>query len=281
MHIAPVSRAGLRRRFLDRPLALLPSRAMQIAELLQNDNDGWQSAAFDTMLEREESKPYDVIDGIAVIPIKGILVHEISFWGWFCGDETDYASIGAAMIAAVKDHAVKAIVMHVNSPGGEVNGCFDLADGIYGLRGAKPIWAIVDENAFSAAYALASAADRIVVPRTGGTGSIGVITMHVDITGALEKIGVKVTTIQFGARKSDSYPTTPLSNEARARLQAEANALGEMFVGIVARNRTLSAERIRATEAGCFLGADGVDIGLADAVMAPDAAFLALADSLR
>jgi ClpP class serine protease len=102
-----------------------------------------------------------------------------------------------------------------------------------------------------------------------------------DITGMLDKFGVKVTTIQFGDRKSDSYPTTPLSDDARQRMQADVDTMGEMFVNMVARNRGLSPDKVRKTEAGCFLGASGIEQGLVDAVMAPDEAFLTLLETIN
>jgi signal peptide peptidase SppA len=270
--------AAVRARFVDRPLAILPSRAELLAQALRSvdameDFDDFAAAP-------AAPKLYDVVCGVAVIGVRGILVHEISWFGWYCGGETEYAQLARAMVAAMSDPEVKAVVLHVNSPGGEVAGCFDLVDGIYGLRGIKPIWAIFDEEAYSAAYAIASAADKIIVPRTGGSGSIGVITMHMDITGFLDKVGVKVTTIQYGARKSDRYPTTPLSDDAHARIQADIDAMGELFVSTVARNRNLSPDKVRSTEAGCFLGASGLEQGLVDAVMAPDAAFLSLLETL-
>jgi signal peptide peptidase SppA len=270
--------AGLRQRFIDRPLAILPSRAQLILETL-NSVDALTFPA--DQAESSAPKLYDVVNGIAVVCVHGVLVHEMSFFGWWCGGETAYSDLARAMVAAMSDPDVRAIALHINSPGGEVAGCFDLVDGIYGLRGLKPIWAILDEEAYSAAYAIASAADRIIVPRTGGSGSIGVITMHTDITGALEQLGVKVSTIQFGARKSDRYPTTPLSDEARARIQADVDQMGELFVQTVARNRGLSPDQVRGTEAGIFLGAAGLEQGLVDAVAAPDAAFLSLLESIN
>jgi ClpP class serine protease len=76
-------------------------------------------------------------------------------------------------------------------PGGEVSGCFDLVDAIYAIRGKKPIWGILNEYAYSAGYAIASACDYVTVPRTGGVGSIGVITMHVDMSKAIDSAGLK------------------------------------------------------------------------------------------
>jgi signal peptide peptidase SppA len=181
---------------------------------------------------------------------------------------------------ALGDPDVRAIMLDIDSPGGEVAGCFDLVDAIYDARGRKPIWAVLTESAYSAAYAIASAADRIIVPRTGGTGSVGVICMHVDISQALSKAGIDVTLIHYGAKKADGNEFNPLSKDALSRFQSDVDKMGEIFVKTVARNRDLKTAVVRDTEAGTFLGAAGVEIGFADAVMAPDEAFASLLDEL-
>ncbi|HFG4289033.1 TPA: S49 family peptidase, partial [Escherichia coli] len=150
---------------------------------------------------------------------------------------------------------------------------FDLVDVIYGSRGKKPIHAILTESAYSAAYAIASAADRISVPRTGGVGSVGVITMHLDWTQRIKDDGLKVTIITYGSRKAEGSPLRELSDEALAAIQQDINTMGELFVNTVARNRGISAKVIKSTQAACFMAADGVEIGLADEVCPPDAAF--------
>jgi capsid assembly protease len=251
-------------RFFNKPLALLPARAPSLLDGLN---------LLDASAQAYANRPYEVIEGVAVIPIQGVLLHGGCYWS----DTMSYGAIGACLRLAIIDPEVRAIALHVNSPGGEVAGCFDLAEEIYTLRGVKPIAAIVDEYAYSAAYVLASAAEVITVPRTGGSGSIGVIAMHVDITDALDQSGIKVTTVQYGDRKSDSYPTTPLSDDARARMQGDVDTLGEMFVYMVARNRRLDPGAVRDTQAGCFLGQDGVEAGLVDSVASAQEAFLALA----
>jgi signal peptide peptidase SppA len=261
-------------RFFNTPIALARQAEWMVLEALRSEGLAYAP----NISERSERRLYEVVNCIAVIPICGILVHGSAMAWW---NETDYRSICAAINAAVADGEVKAIALHVNSPGGEVAGCFDLAETIFNLRGSKPIWAILDESAYSAAYALASSADKIIVPKTGGTGSIGVVTMHMDVTAALEQMGIKMTTIQFGERKTDSYPTTPLSGDALARIQADVDEMGNMFVDLVARNRGLSSESVRATQAGTFLGKFGVEQGLADAVMPPDQAFLALLNEIN
>jgi signal peptide peptidase SppA len=229
--------------------------------------------------ERAEYRPYEVIAGVAIIPIEGTLVQKLGSMHPYSG-MTGYDGIRAMLSMAMNDKDVRAIVLDVDSPGGEVAGCFDLVDAIYEASAKKPIWSILTENAFSAGYAIASAATRVIVPRTGGTGSVGVICMHVDMSQALSKAGIEVTLIHFGANKADGADSKPLSKSALARYQKDVDTMGELFCETVARNRSISTAKVRDTEASCFLGAAGVDIGFADAVMAPDEAFASLLDEL-
>ena len=266
----------LAHRLFNAPLALAPAQARLMEHLLLHGGDA--AALLGTESQRNARTPYDLVQGVAVVGVQGLLLDGSDDCWWWGG--TTYEEIRRALLAAMADPAAGAVALLVNSPGGTVSGCFDLADEIFALRGGKPIWAILGENAFSAAYALASAADRVLIPRTGGAGSIGVVTMHTDISAMLDRAGIRVTTVQYGARKTDTYPTTPLTDPALARLQADIDTLGELFVETVARNRALDADAVRATEGGMFLGAAAVQAGLADAVMSPDAAFQDLLASL-
>lgn len=223
---------------------------------------------------------YDLLQDVALVPVHGTLVKALGGVRPYSG-MTGYDQIRAAFLCATEDPAVKAIVLDIDSPGGEVAGLFDLTDELFNARGTKPVWAILNEHAYSAAYTIASAADRIIVPRTGGVGSIGVMCCHVDFSKALAGAGLAVTFIQYGARKTDGAPEKPLSDEALQRLQADVDAMGEMLVEVVARNRGVAAARVKATEAGLFMGAAGVAEGLADAVMSPAAAFQGLLESLH
>lgn len=222
---------------------------------------------------------YDVCAGVAVVPISGTLVQKLGSMRPYSG-MTGYDTIRLNLLSALADAQVKAVMLDIDSPGGEVAGCFDLCDTIYAARQIKPVWAVLNESAFSAAYAIASSATRITVPRTGGTGSIGVICMHTELSRALDKAGIAVTMIRFGAHKAEANGVEPLSDAARAKIQAEVDAMGELFVATVARNRGLTQAKVRDTEAGCFTGQAGVDLGLADAVMPPDAAFRDLVSRL-
>lgn len=275
----------LAQRLFNTPLAIAPGKIeiimaaladrFGLARLFRTDGD---VIAFEGDWERGEPAqdcPYSVIEGVAVIPVQGTLVQKLGTLHPYSG-MTGYEGIRANLGMAVSDDTVKAILFDIDSPGGEVAGCFDLVDAIYATRGTKPIWAVLTESAYSAAYAIASACERVIVPRTGGTGSVGVITAHVDFSRALTQAGIAVTLIAYGDRKTDANECRPLSKEARARIQADVDNMGELFVATVARNRNLPAHRVRATQAATYLGMEGVAVGFADAVMPPDEAFSAL-----
>ncbi|EPC1625897.1 S49 family peptidase, partial [Yersinia enterocolitica] len=176
----------LAQRLFNTPLALHPHKAEVVMAALTDrfgltriqSNADWDDDD-DTFTRKGRECGYDVIAGIARIPITGTLVQKLGTLRPYSG-MTGYDGIRVSFLTAMNDSEVKAICLDIDSPGGEVAGCFDLVDEIYAARGEKPIWAILSESAYSAAYALASAADRIIVPRTGGVGSIGVIVMHVD-----------------------------------------------------------------------------------------------------
>lgn len=241
------------------------------AAYYDDDDDGFSSPKRTVRTD----DGYDLIGPVARIPISGTLVQKLGSLRPYSG-MTGYDGIRQSFLAAATDDDVKAIMLDIDSGGGEVAGMFDLADEIYSWRGSKPIWSILTENAYSAAYAVASATDRIIVPRTGGTGSVGIIAMHADLSEALTKAGVKVTFITRGARKTDGRSEIPLSDEAYAAAKADVDAMGEMFDELVARNRNMAATAVTGMEAATFMGAAGVSAGLADAVMSPDAAFRAL-----
>lgn len=210
------------------------------------------------------ARPYRVQDRALIVPVKGVLLH--SFPYSFGGFATGYDYIEAAVRRGAADPDVDRIILHVNSPGGLVAGCFDAVDAIYEARGSKPIISVADENALSAAYAIASAADEIVVPRTGSVGSVGVITAYTDMSRALENAGITVNLVFAGDRKADAHPSQPLSDEARARIQERVNNSYEIFVSTVARNRGLEERAVRDTEADFFTAQEAVQNGLADRV---------------
>jgi hypothetical protein len=147
----------------------------------------------------------------------------------------------------------------------------------------KPVHAFVAEHALSAGYALASQADRIILPRTGAVGSIGVVALHTDMSGALDQNGIAVTLIHAGARKVDANPYQPLPETVRARVAAELEDLRQLFAETVAdgRGQRLDTQQALATEAAVFRGEAAVFAGLADEVADPVAAFRAFVAAPR
>ena len=232
--------------------------------------------------QRDGQTPFAMIDGIAVIEVSGVLVHRGAWIGQSSG-QTSYEGIAAQLVAAVSDPSVHGIALEIDSFGGEVAGVFDLADAIRAAGAAKPVWAFVAEHAFSAGYALASQADRIILPRTGAVGSIGVVVMHADLSGQLSDAGVTVTLIHSGAHKVDGNPYAPLPDPVRTRIQAEIDSIRTLFAQTVAagRGRRLTADAALATEAECYRGTEAVTAGLADEVSDPASAFAAFAAAVN
>ena len=208
-------------------------------------------------------------ESVAMIPILGSLVNRAFGIDALSGLQS-YHEIRDQLRMAVNDDSVKGIILDIDSPGGEVSGAFGLAQAIREASQVKPVMALIDENGFSAAYALASAATRVVVPRTGAVGSIGVLAVHMDQSEKDKQDGLKFTFVKAGKHKDDLNPHEPLASDARERLQAEVNRIYDIFVNTVAEYRGLSVEHIRSTEAGIFFGEEAKDIGLVDAIQSRD-----------
>lgn len=230
-------------------------------------------------------RPYEVIDGVAVVSVSGLLVPKLGYIGgsWATG----YDGLRYQLAHAFADPEVRAVCLDIDSGGGVAQGCFDLVDWIAAekARAGKTVAAICSEEAYSAAYAIAVAADSIAVPRTGGVGSIGVWTMHLDLSGMLAEEGIAITIVQSGEHKTDGHPFAPLPDAVRADWQRGIDDVRQLFADTVARHRGLEVAAVLATEARCYEGptgtAEAVRLKLADAVLPPDQAFAALVDHVR
>jgi ClpP class serine protease len=199
---------------------------------------------------------------IGVINLSGAMVNR-PMPGASGPGPVSYAAIRTAFDDLLEDDAVTAIVLRLDTPGGMASGCFDLVDHLYQARGRKPFYALVDDYAASAGFALASACDEIWVSRTGGVGSVGVVAYHYDWSGNNAQIGLKVTPLYAGARKVDFNPNFPLSEEAHAEALADLEDMRTLFVDTVARNLGMEPDAVRATEAATYRGQAAVDIGFA------------------
>lgn len=172
----------------------------------------------------------------------------------------------AHVMELAADPSVRSIVLDINSGGGTVAGTSALSDAINQAKAVKPVVAMVNEYAYSAAYWIASAADRVVITPEGGAGSIGVYTQHIDPSKLYEDIGIKVTTFHAGELKAAQV--RPLNEKTSAAFQAEVDAIEKQFVAAVAANRntTVSDVRERMADARTFVGREAVKAGLADSV---------------
>lgn len=181
---------------------------------------------------------------VALLPLRGVIANRVGMLEDISGG-TSSEGFGRQFQAAMRDDKIKAIVMDVDSPGGPVFGATELSSMIFNARGVKPIIAHVNARAASKAYWISSAADEIVVTPSGEVGSIGVLGIHEDVSGAMEKMGVRKTIISAGRLKADGNPYGPLEDETRARIQAKVDAEYDRFVRDVARNRNVGLSTVR------------------------------------
>ncbi|WP_265016815.1 S49 family peptidase [Wolbachia endosymbiont (group A) of Andrena dorsata] len=238
---------------LGKPLMLEP-RSFELLSLYKEKQPIFKNHSIKSNVERT-----------AIIPIHGILTKKPGAFDEMLG-MTSYEQIEVQVKQALEDSSIETILLDIDSPGGEVNGIFDLADFIYSARAKKRIVAIANDDAYSAAYAIASSAEKIFLTRTSGVGSIGVIASHIDQSGFDEKCGIKYTTIFTGKRKNDLNPHEPISSESLKSLEEEVNRLYEILTELIARNRGLSVQAIKNTEAGLYFGKNAIEVGLADGI---------------
>lgn len=218
---------------------------------------------------RDSDKPFAYSDGVAIIPIHGMLINRFPYsWGFATG----YNFIRNQTAAAVADDDVKLIVYDVDSPGGLVGGCSETADVIFASRSAKPSLASIDDACHSAAYFLASQASKISVTPSGMLGNIGCIMFRWDYSEALTKSGIKVTAIFSGEHKAEGFQIVPLTEGEQNRTKARVAAAYSVFVSAVARGRGMSTEAVIATKADQFTAEDALQNGLADVSIAAEAA---------
>ncbi|MBP7242403.1 S49 family peptidase [Amaricoccus sp.] len=264
-------------RLAGRPLALAPFALDGLLALAPEARDPMLRIGSE---DRDRAGYAVTDDGIAVVPVLGPLLTRGDWLTSLLG-ATDYGTLGGTLEAAFTDPSARAVVLELDSPGGEVGGLFDLVDRIGALResSGRPLWAVASEAALSAAYAIASAADRLYVTRTAEIGSIGVVAAHVDASGADAIAGRKWTLVHAGARKTDGNSHEPLSDRAFAAIQADVDALHAELCALVARNRRMLPESVRATEAAIWRGPRAMAAGFADRLGTLDQALADLAAS--
>jgi signal peptide peptidase SppA len=270
-------------RVINRPLMVHPDKLAIIASVLDGrigidaselreviEASGPEASRFVGSAISDDGtreKSYRVQKGVAMIPVLGSLVNRGAWLGARSG-MTSYEGLGFQLDQAAADPDVRSIMLDINSPGGEAVGAFEIADKVRSVAKSKPVTAVVNGMAASAAYAIASAATQIIGTPSSVAGSIGVVLMHADYSQALHTKGIKPTLIHAGAHKVDANPYEPLSSSVRADLQAEVDQFYDLFVSGVAKGRKgrMTEKSVRGTEARTFIGQAAVDAGLVDAI---------------
>lgn len=280
-------------RFLNTPLLIDPAKAATIYGVLQGriaadiplDLGETEAEAVEIETEADGPKPgatrfkgthrtteggYSYLrrdKGVALIHITGSLVNRGAWVGASSG-LTSYEGIAAQIDKARTDDELHAAILDINSPGGEATGMFTVAQKVRELAAVKPVIAVVNDVAASAAYGIASGANEIVISPTSFVGSIGVVMVHIDHSGEMEQKGLKATIIHAGANKVDGHPFGPLSKDVRANLQSKVNILYDRFLETVEAGRgdRLDASSARKTEANIFIGQQAVELGIADRI---------------
>lgn len=222
------------------------------------------------------------VGSVAVIPLSGFLTQKPTLFSMLFGG-TSVREFAREVVAALADPSVGAVVMDVDSPGGETFGVTEAATLIREARGSKPLLAVANPIAASAAYWIASQADEVAVTPSGLAGSIGVFSTYVDESKALEQAGLAVTFIKYGARKAEASGVEPLSEDALASIQARVDEAGRQFEADVAKGRRVSAARVHSDfgEGAVLTAEQSVKAGLADRVATLDEIVAKLAGGYR
>ena len=183
--------------------------------------------------------------GVAVIAVHGVIAPRANQLSEVSG-ATTFETAGRALAAAVNDPGVTTIVLDIDSPGGSVLGATEFAQRLRSARAVKRIIAAANYQACSAAYWLAANASEVIAAPSAVLGSVGIFTIHEDLSKALDQLGVKLTYISAGKFKVDGNEAEPLSDTARARLQKQVDRAYERFVGDIAAGRKVSAAKVRS-----------------------------------
>lgn len=255
---------------IEMPWAILPGKLSAIRHLLTIRASSATLTAEEIRAAMDAAGPRRTVatsGGVAVIPIVGTIIPRGNMLSESSG-AVSAQSISRQLRQALADPEVGSIVLDIDSPGGQVSGVDELATEIYEARGQKPITAVANGLAASAAYWIATAADQVVVTPSGEVGSIGVLAIHEDISEMMKAEGVAVNVISAGKYKTEGNPFGPLDDEARGAMQSRVNEYYEMFVSAVARGRGVKKSDVRnGFGEGRVVGAkQAVSLGMADRV---------------
>jgi signal peptide peptidase SppA len=242
------------------PWAITETAMQTILSVAARENESPEAVA--SKLGRELQNTYNATerDGVAILPVTGPLVRYANIFTSISG-ATSYELIAKDFRIALDNPQIKAIILDIDSPGGEVNGVSELSSMIYEARGKKPIIAYASGDAASGAYWIASAADEIVVSETSALGSIGVVGMY-------RADDENNKTIEIVSSQSPHKRLDVSSDEGRIRLQARIDSMADVFINAIARHRNIDPQTILSDYGGgdVMIGQNAILAGLADRI---------------
>ncbi len=260
---------NISRNLLETPWAILPTKMEAIIEMVTRYFTGEKLSAEEVQMRiNGATRPSErTLGSVAVLPLFGTIVPRANLFTNASG-ATSAETFGKRFDELINDPSVGAIILDIDSPGGQVSGIEEVSKKIFEARGRKPVVAVANHLAASAAYWIATAADELVVTPSGEVGSVGVFAAHEDLSESMAKEGVKVTMISEGKYKTEGNPYEPLSEEAKAAIQERVSEVYDTFVKAVARNRGVKPADVRdGFGEGRVVGAKkAVQIGMADRV---------------
>jgi signal peptide peptidase SppA len=253
--------------FLATPWALMPERLSTLATVISRWSQGTpasDAAKFQVQTDRvlrdtrRQTSAAISGGGIAVIPIYGVITQRGNMVDDVSGPGMVSTQIVTQMLRqAIADDAVSQILLDIDSPGGSVYGVSELGDAILSARAQKPVVAIANSLAASAAYWVGSQASEFYVTAGGEVGSIGVWQAHQDYSKAMDEAGVKTTLISAGKFKVEGNPYAPLDEEAQGFMQSRVDDYYASFTKAVAKGRGVPITQVRdGMGQGRVLGAD-------------------------
>lgn len=263
---------------LTAPWAIEPSKLIELHAIYQAHvrGDAIDVEAVEKRLGRplaNEQRGYEVVDGVAVLPIEGVIAKKMNMFSQISGGASSQLARKSVLDAAA-DPAVHSIILSIDSPGGTVDGTQILTDAVFGARTDKPIVTLASGTIASAAYWFGSAASKVyVADTTTSVGSIGVVTAHVDVSAQEAARGIKTTEITAGKYKRIASQYAALSDEGRQSIQDQLDYMYSLFVGAVAKNRGVSTDSVLSDMADgrVFIGQQAIDAGLVDGIITLDA----------
>lgn len=247
------------------PWAITQESLEQILEIAARQNESPEAVAAKLGRELQNTHRAWERDGVAVIPVIGPLFRRANLFTMISG-ATSYEMVAQDLTAALDNPEIRSIVLDIDSPGGVVNGVAELSDLVFEARGQKPIIAYGGGMVASGAYWLASAADEIVIAETAEVGSIGVLAVVRDDRKRKEEAGIQETEIV--SSQSPNKRVDPGEDDGRARLQRRIDALADVFIQHVARNRDMAPDEVVAAgdRGDILVGQAAVDNILVDRV---------------